>query len=77
MQANENQDVMRRQQLLDPLRQRYVDPYKELPVTISGPVAQKGYTGIIKSFNPNRNIADVQLDINMKTILVKLEFLRF
>jgi hypothetical protein len=77
MQANENQDVLRRQQLLDPLRQRYIDPYKGLPVTISGNVAHKGYTGIIKGFNPLRNTADVQLDINMKTILVKLEFLRF
>jgi hypothetical protein len=69
---------------------RYRDPYKGLPVVVSGPPREsnmslttpvhfKGYTGIIKSFNPNNGIADVELSaiLTRKTIPFKVDHLRF
>jgi hypothetical protein len=66
--------------------ERYVDPYKGLPVVISGPrqrdlspgpVHFKGYSGIIKNYNPHLQMADVELNATQRTVQVKLEFLRF
>lgn len=63
-----------------------MDPYKGLPVVISGPrersllpgpVHFKGYSGIIKNFNPHHQTADVQLDVTQKVVHVKLDYLRF
>jgi hypothetical protein len=67
----------------------YKDLYKGLPVAITGPEASemegfrskpvhyKGYTGIIKTFNPNNQIAQVELGIVQKLVNVNLESLRF
>jgi hypothetical protein len=68
--------------LPDPLREQYIDPYKGLPIMISAsgdgtPVPFKGYTGVITGFNPHIQAADVRLDIGQKTVLIKVECLRF
>lgn len=67
----------------DPLKQRYVDPYSGLPVVISGngqvsgPIHFKGYNGIIKSFNPNLQVAEVELNSTQRRVPIKLACLQF
>jgi hypothetical protein len=83
----QSNDSMKRA-LPDPFKYRYIDPYKGLPVIVSGPsrapdeqlsvpVPFKGLYGTIKSFNPNTGIADVELNAKLKSIGFKLDHLRF
>jgi hypothetical protein len=77
-----DQRYLKRRRLPDPMKSGYVDHYTGLPVLISasrdgGPVHYKGYSGVIKNFNPHLEVADVQLDIGQRTVPVKLACLRF